>query len=586
MRLSLSGVAARLAVPALGSGTWRAIRERIDPFVLLILLLPFVILTYDSSWLITFPSHLDPWYSLAFFRELPATLRFASTYYGSDRIAYWIPGSIVHHAFSPLWANHVLRFCYFYLATLSLYSTLSQTLGRKTALVTTVLLGTYWHFQSEIGWNYVDGAGVAYLLLTLAALTRAGQATARSFWLAAAGAAFAAAINTNIILAETIVPLFIYHAGSARQKGATLRRIVWDSLAFIAGGLALTAILGIYYYAATHKVLYSATFDCLRSLAKAGPNRSTSSELGYEVPTLLTWLPAARWLEIPVFVACSAVVHLASLRLRRSAPANPFVSLFHATFLAHAALYVVMQSLSMHVLHIAWYAIYLVPFMFLSLAGLLCRPVERLPGASVVAACAVGLGVLIVLFSVPPKWREFAFFPTVIGLLLLSGYVRRRLLVVTLVMVAFGISNYTRELPVRDSYDFRKDSYLAITDGIKAIKQQGVPMDSISFWYKPNEQTEDYIYSSLNAAYMWGYTRYPGEYPNLWRDGTGRALPPRPLLVVLTKEPGAFETARDRLREANVTVKLIREERITRGQVSFTMTLMWCEGKPEPARTP
>src|SRR5262249_34968369 len=89
------------------SGLMRAALFQIDPYLFLVALLPFAILACYRSWLITFPDLLDPWYSIAYFLDLPGSLRLCPDYYVSDRLAYWIPGSTVFHLFPPLLANHV-----------------------------------------------------------------------------------------------------------------------------------------------------------------------------------------------------------------------------------------------------------------------------------------------------------------------------------------------------------------------------------------------------------------------------------------------------------------------------------------------
>jgi hypothetical protein len=592
-----------------GSGRFSAVLRRIDPYVLLVILLPFAVLTYYRSWLITFPSALDAWYSVSYFLDLPGSLRVASDYYASNRLAYWIPGSVVFHLLPPLAANYVLHLAYYLAATLALYVTVSHTLGRKTALAATFLLGGYWHFLTEIGWNYVDGVGVAYTLLAAASLTLAARGPRRPLGMLAAGVWFAAAVNTNLFLLETAIPLALYHVGACRIRGS-MRRLGWDLACFVAGAVGLTALLGAYFYAVTGKLLLASSVTFAWGMAQAGPGHSTVGGIGYQLPHFTQWIKRERSLEIPLVVLAGTALYLGglvALRWTRNKPAlNPFATLFQRVYLVHFALFAACELRGIHMLAISWYAIYLVPLMILALAGQLSRSLESLRHGTVGVLSVAGLWLTSDLFLLRPS-QSLGMLQTLgqhtlyshpraillqLGLLgavggaMLAGFTRRgQLKAATLALVLAGIAvfNSTRGSDSADWPRYRLLSYEALFDGIDAIRREGVSVRSVQFWYNKDGPLGATAFRSLNAAYLWGYSLYGLDYPDL-PHGDAKPIPPfRPVLAVLTERPGAFETARDRLRAANIDAHLLREQRIQRGDIVYTLTLMRCGPLPTPS---
>src|SRR5262249_34743869 len=154
----------------------------------------------NSAWIFTGPGWIDPWVYFGFFRHLVEykSVLFPKLYYGS-RLAWILPGYVAYHVFSPKVANLVLHFTFYYVAIFSLYALLKRATTSANALLVTVLLGSYSRFLAAIGWDYVDGAGIAYFLLALALVARATEKGPR-LWLLTGGAAAMAMCYTNLFL--------------------------------------------------------------------------------------------------------------------------------------------------------------------------------------------------------------------------------------------------------------------------------------------------------------------------------------------------------------------------------------------------
>src|ERR1017187_4330580 len=139
------------------------------PYVLAVLLLPVLVLWRQDNALFTGVGYLDPWFYLGFFRNL-ANFKgsaFPFTYYGS-RLSWILPGALVHSLFSPLAANCILHLAVQSVATVSLFTTLRIAAGARRAFLATMVFSVNPWLWSATGWDYVDGVGIAYCLLTMA----------------------------------------------------------------------------------------------------------------------------------------------------------------------------------------------------------------------------------------------------------------------------------------------------------------------------------------------------------------------------------------------------------------------------------
>ncbi len=142
--------------------------------------------------------YIAPWVYLGFFHNLILykSVLFPLTYYGS-RLSWVLPGYLANRLFSPLTANYVLHLGVFYLATVSLFFTLKRTVDRRTAQLAAIAFGFLNSLWIAIGWDYVDGVGIAYYLLTTAVLTYTANAKDERIGLVLAGASYAALIYSN-----------------------------------------------------------------------------------------------------------------------------------------------------------------------------------------------------------------------------------------------------------------------------------------------------------------------------------------------------------------------------------------------------
>ena len=179
-----------------------------------VLLFPLLVLWRQDNALFTGYGHIDPWVYFGYFRNL---VEFKRNLYRGDphgtHLSWILPGAALHHFFAPVTATCLLHLGVHTLATVSLFLTLKWIAGARPAFVAAMVFSVNPWLWAATGWDYVDGIGIAYSLLTIALLTSAARYPARHWALIPAGMALAALLNTGAGWL-TLAPLFpLYYAG-------------------------------------------------------------------------------------------------------------------------------------------------------------------------------------------------------------------------------------------------------------------------------------------------------------------------------------------------------------------------------------
>ena len=205
-----------------------------------------MLLAIDADWAFTPLGQIDPWVYFGTFVNLSYNL----TNFSRDvlRRPTVVDSSRISCACAPAARsrNAVLHLAVFYAATVGCYSLLSMaTVGRRPALVVSLLLGAYQPFLNAVGWDYVDGAGLAYFSLACACGTAADQGKRPLLWSAPSGVFAGACIITNIAWLM-MMPGFCHLSGPALAAGGP-RAYVRLGLALGAGTTAITVACAIVY---------------------------------------------------------------------------------------------------------------------------------------------------------------------------------------------------------------------------------------------------------------------------------------------------------------------------------------------------
>ena len=368
--------------------------RRADGFLPLILAYPLLLLAISSDWIFTPAGYIDPWVYYGYFRDFVAFKNdsfLASHYYGS-RLSWLLPGFLVHHFLNPESASIILHLGVYYVAVFSLYFTLKRTVGRRGGLIGALLLGGYTFFLNSAGWDYVDGAVIAYCLLALACLTHAASGASPRTGCTAAGAAAAAMVHANVISLALCPLLGLFWLalpriceGNRQAQAAMNPRSLPAIQAFgwfLAGAASLSLLLCFvnHFICGTWLFFLPSFRFALQSALIVNPAALPVAE----------WLPRARWLVLPV--AAGAAVALASIAGYRRRRVLTHTGLFGALLAITFLLCLALESWGAPMLQLFYYASYLTPWLFLALAAALSPLLQGLSPAGftrVATVCAV-----------------------------------------------------------------------------------------------------------------------------------------------------------------------------------------------------
>ena len=517
----------QMDMPAKHAPQIRALR---DPFAYLIALLPALILPWNASYIYTPVGYLDPWIYYGYMRHLGAMKAlFPNTYYGS-RLSWILPGALVRWVLPAVPANYVLHLAVFFTAVFSLYWILKQAFGARVAVLSAICMAVYPYFWSAVGGDYVDGAGIAYYLLTMALVFSAARQPRRYIPLIAAGAAYAGVIYSNLVWVAFSPAFFGFYLWSLAETGARnvwkaiFRFILWFGLGWAAVSVALgTAnqmLEGNFWF-------YAPSLRFARSMAGIkNPWKADS----------YAWLVDGYWLILP-FLGCLAALVVCA-RLWRGGRGD--LRLFFALNMFYSAgVLIYMEARGNPVLQYMYYASYMIPSAVLVLGPVLFASVSALRESSfrLLLGAALGISLCSWAFTNHPAISGFtsahqkAMLVAGIGIvgagIALARYSRAALLGLTGLALIWVVPQISSGVVTNAAEEYRR-----IAAGMDAIEQVR-DGQALKFWFDGND-TYLKEFNSLNSCYLWAYSRINFQFPLLektaeFEDGT--------LIVVPSSKP-------------------------------------------------
>jgi hypothetical protein len=361
--------------------------------ILLLLALPIVLLLINNNWIFNPPSDFpDSWFYLTNFRHF---FDFAPNYpsnihYFVERLTWNLLGYGFYHVFTPIVANYLLHLLVTYTAIFSLYGILLRLFGHQTALITSLILGGYPWFLRAVGWDYLDGFGIAQVLLMLYLLIWATQAN----WvqakriLFAAGVVFASLLISNLYWVGFVLSFVVvyYYANAKYQRHNLLVSAIWIFL----GSFALVVVLALFYKLVTGNFIFianSLSFTVRLSRAAAQNNFNLRKYYGLMPPY---------WHALPLLVA---VMSIFTLLRKPSDPQRRWqLRMVIIGYLLAYGFLVFYHFYSLIYLNVYLYSSYLIPAAFICFGALAAPTLQKLSvqqshwiGGLAVAALALPL---------------------------------------------------------------------------------------------------------------------------------------------------------------------------------------------------
>jgi 4-amino-4-deoxy-L-arabinose transferase-like glycosyltransferase len=398
--------------------------------VLLLLALPLLLVLINNNWIFNPPSDFpDSWFYLTNFRHF---FDFAPNYpsnihYFTERLTWNLLGYAFYHVFTPLVANYLLHLLVAYTAIFSLYGILLRLFGRQTALLVSLILSAYPWFLRSVGWDYLDGFGIAQVLLMLYLLIWAAQAKQKQArWiLAAAGAVFASVLIANLFWVG-FVPSFVivYYVANTKNRR---HRPLFSTLCFLLGFTALVVVLALFYNIVTRHYVFianSVAFTVRLSNAAAQNNANLRKYYGLMPPF---------WLVLPLLVGVLSIFAL----LRKSSQNNWQLRLSVVSYVLAFGFLIFYHFYSQIYLNVYLYASYLIPSVFICLGAVAAPTLQKLSIRQSHWIGAIAIALLALPLLIATAVPEASRFQGNIRLLILAMLViALALLVVSNVKVA------------------------------------------------------------------------------------------------------------------------------------------------------
>ena len=208
-------------------------------------LLPLVLLCFDRNWI--FPSMIhDPWIYLGYALDPWRMLSKFQCRYFSERLSLLLPLAAAHAVLPALTAHLVVHLSLYYVSVGSLYALVAAAIGRRTALLAALILGTHFFFLDAVSRDYSDAYGIAYFLAAcwlLGQSIRAGDGRVAVVTAAAGGVCTCALVVANLSYL-VLSPFPVLTALALGRPGSRLRWLSRCLPYFVLGGLVLTCHLG------------------------------------------------------------------------------------------------------------------------------------------------------------------------------------------------------------------------------------------------------------------------------------------------------------------------------------------------------
>jgi len=540
-----------------------------------LLLLPWIMFAINPNWPFQSLGSMDPWYYFGEFIHFPHYQRLNPSYAG-ERLMWILPGFVLAHILSPVYGVLALHMVFYSISVLSLYYLVSRFADPGTALLSSCLLGCHPLFIGANGWSYVDGASIAYLILSFALIAKSTSSRFPRFYMALAGASWASLVYTYIPwVAFTPCCAYLYQSisgdGHFSFKSLRLRILPFVSL-FTLGFAALTSVLQI-----VHILLYG---------VGKGFFFRTNIESAFRIGTMKTpwatgnqWIYTASWIVFPVLVCLTCIGLLLQHRrgvitLNRPAIACAVIYLYCSAFM------VIMTIRPTQLLEFDYFASILIPILFLAMGLTVFRVPEGWQGLQlylvVAVSCAgsilslwkIGLYRLALAHGLGPLYAV-----GIAGALMRLVLPKRSfswiLLLCALSAISFGL------VPAYAGFAW-KIQYAGIASTRRigtavTLIEDHLPSNSYpAFWidvYNSNLSKEYLAIMCGSLSHGLSMWRYPMVDP-------GRVYPPGTFLILITQARDVFADANERMSSAGMPLRLYRQDLVSGGGVSYWLTYL------------
>jgi hypothetical protein len=434
-------------------------------------------------------------------------------------------------------------------------------------------MGCYLPFLGAVGWNYLDGIGMAYMLLSMYLFTLGATSPHWRLWLFLAGMAYAALVLTNLTLLVFAPFLGGYYLFINWQWR---RNPVLMSISLpILGAVVLSFILGLVNIWAGGDFLFFLTSV---SFALEGSNETGNALARVSFDEL----KQAHHLAVILVALIGAILWL--IREGRAWREKPLAAFFQVYLIAIFGVFLLLEVTTIHALYLFYYANYLLPAAFIALTTQIITwiPIDQLSQRFFVGLM-VGMVAVAGLPLIWGGWRELSVtsiegaFPLLLTLvILLAGFLlllSKRPEVLVVLGLLLGVVGYrtidrptVKSNPPTDLEGDDSEFLLAIYDGIR-VTQTVADHQPMYFWL-PDSQP----YYALASAHVNPDSFFGRPFPQIY---SWVEIKPDMQIAILSESGQAvFEAARETLNARLFDPVLRQETDIAFGDSTFHITFI------------
>ena len=526
-------------------------------YAIVLIALPWACVAINNNWLSSPPGFVDPWLYHGYFHRFPefVSTLFQERYYGT-RLAWIVPGYVAYALLPPNAANLALHIGVYYLAVAFFYRAIRVLADRDRAFVSAVVFGTSWPALVALGWDYVDGAVIAYSTVAFASAFNVARRVNPSWNAALTGVAAAAMVHSNL---GAILLLPAVLASYVALRGRTpLRQEIPYASAFVSGALGITAVLGaVNAWAGGPWLFFMPSVHWLKDTI--GVQKFTP------IP-LTSWLHS--WpLVWPVTGSIIAVALLAKRRTPSTVAAVVPILLLLTTF----ALYdwAVDGGMLRTFYYVSWL---FVPTLFALAAAM---PALGQSSAVLAAAVVMTVNGLALMNARDPLFDGVLTLPGVgLGAVAIASalFLARRTLTALVALVCllnvFTPASFRADPQARVQFDLVQRTLTFVANAVPAHRR---PI----FWLQQGPSNS--FFASIASTYLYLYSLLGSEYPHLPDDATkqfrfGATLGTDATIIVVSYQPPDAAKVQREFDRFHLVARMRATQPVEHGSIRFVLT--------------
>jgi hypothetical protein len=519
-----------------------------------VLILPIIVIVYSKLPLYNPVGYLDPWFYTGYFNNLAELYKwFGPTYYFS-RLPWIVPGYIAYNLLPANWAYFVLHGCFLYLGGIFTYLILRSRYDRYVGIVGYALLVANPLYLMSQSWEYVDGAGIVYLLGGMYFFDSSRRWKSGYLALGLAGAFWMFAINCNFVFVIFAGSYFCANIYPTLSTTRVLKQLVM---------IAMGSLLSIMFLGVLNHFLVGGTYLFFKIQLSVARWLMASGNLAkYHRPLWFLIKSEYRILVPLVLLVISGIVVYRNARRRKASLGSPpdqelrkdalfvllsFTGILMWEFLAHGL-----------ALEMTYYYSYMLPGVVMLTASLInrWRQVDSGRGSApwLPALAIAGAGVLPVFLV---NWRGVieklsrvgALHVLVVLLVVLASTVTRHSKILCVLLALYTTSSFALSPNIHQYFSLQgsvnKGAHLGGIRLISELHQQIPAGKRFLFWFRSSvNPSTGQEFESISSLYLWATNYVNSQMPALnAQDIKKIAKAGAGFIVLLSKNPEDFAHA-------------------------------------------